>query len=816
MRNQFARMLRYEVSVCAALAAVAALLMTIVPPARASANCPNEQFRTGLGANLPDCRAYEQVSPQEKNGGGVDGGLSLETQPAPDQAALNGESIVYGSQTAFSGADPLSGLATSQYLSRRTPKGWVTEGITPRQELEDGKINLSPGSVEYSLFQGFGPSLEQGYLMANNPAPVEAAPPGYDMPYLRDNFTGQFTLLSDVTPPVALPKPPTCCDKGFGTIYAGMSSDGSHVIFLANDALTPEAIPGHDNLYEWSNGQLELVNVLPNGAVVEGPTRPESKDYGFGGPSELSRQGAFFNFDNAISQSGDRAFWGSEGQVYMHEITASGPRTVEISASQKTNGPAYESTGAGSPQHAHYWAANASGTLVYFTSAKELTNEATNSFVPWENNDLLPEPGDLYQYNAETEKLTDLTVDPNEGEAASVQGVLGISEDGSYVYFAADGVLAEGAKAFEPSRNYNGTNIYVWHDGEIRLIKTLTDGYGGQQLAWTSWIGGRVSRVSPNGEYLAFASASELTGQNTEPATPNACSPEDLDENGIKYNLERMNEGGARCTQVYVYDYKAATLTCASCQPNGLPATGNSLVPYSLNLLPPIGWHTSTEQQRYLFNSGRLFFDSAATLTPNDINGHTNVYEWEPQGVGGCTGTKPCVSLISGGTGTKDSQFVDADAEGNNVFITSFERLAPSDGDENEDLYDVRVDGGLNAQAAPPCQGEACRPAISSAPSIYGAPTSETFDGVGNPFDEPFAAKGGAHGKPSKSKGRANHRERRARALRRCRHFKHAKQRRRCKRKVRRRFAKSARSAHSAARQRHAAGHRTSGNRRGK
>ena len=40
-------------------------------PAEPLTGCPNEALRAGPAATLPDCRAYEIVSPLDKNGGGV-------------------------------------------------------------------------------------------------------------------------------------------------------------------------------------------------------------------------------------------------------------------------------------------------------------------------------------------------------------------------------------------------------------------------------------------------------------------------------------------------------------------------------------------------------------------------------------------------------------------------------------------------------------------------------------------------------------------------------------------------------------------------
>jgi hypothetical protein len=707
----------------ALLAAVAVLLVApSVPVADASpvGSCPNEEFRIGPSAPLPDCRAYEMVSPPDKNGGEVDGGVNKGAMTPPEQAAADGEAVTYASSSAFIEAQPASAVVSSQYLSRRTAGGWQTQEVDPKQEVPQGRLELTgEGIPDFSLFQGFNEDLQDGFLLAWSPQPDPAAPERYFNPYLRDD-SGEYQLLSDELPPVQSPGQANLEYQGFGALYAGMSADGQHVIFSANDALTPGAIPGQVNLYEWSAGRpLELVSVLPEGAVdtsggrytVSGALNENGLVFGSSASAIVNGEGLpgdHVNYSGALSSNGMRAFWSGSGatgeQIYMHEITPAGSRSVHVSASQKSGEPETGAT---------YWTANAEGSLVYFTSGAELTADASTG-------------GGLYQYDVNTGELDDLTVGPNAGEAADVQGVLGAgeTEGASYVYFAAGGVLAPGASA-------GMSNLYLWRSdaGAPTFIATLGK-FVGEGTDFAASVTARTSRVSPDGEFLAFQSTRSLTGYDNVPVGGQPC-PEGLNVTSVK---PYMDPPEGRCMEVFEYDAQAATLVCASCNPSGLPPVADSLVPESQHLLTNIrGWQSPTIQQRYLLDDGRLFFQSEDDLLPEATNDKQNIYEYEPEGVGQCaTLGGNCLYLISTGASGGNSYFADASANGRDVFFTTNEQLVPQDGDGVADVYDAREGGGFSSGQLPPCAGEACKPAVTPAPAIYGAPSSATFQGAGD------------------------------------------------------------------------------------
>ena len=85
-------------------------------PLRASPACPNEQLRRENNSTaLPNCRAYEQVTPVDKNGFDAISRISYIQPPA--QAALDGEGIAYMGAGAF----PAPGRGSLMRTSARAP-----------------------------------------------------------------------------------------------------------------------------------------------------------------------------------------------------------------------------------------------------------------------------------------------------------------------------------------------------------------------------------------------------------------------------------------------------------------------------------------------------------------------------------------------------------------------------------------------------------------------------------------------------------------------------------------------------------------------
>jgi Tol biopolymer transport system component len=89
--------------------------------------------------------------------------------------------------------------------------------------------------------------------------------------------------------------------------------------------------------------------------------------------------------------------------------------------------------------------------------------------------------GDLYVFDTATGASTDLTANHGIGEAnAGVQdAVMGASEDGSYVYFVATGVLASGAVSGADNVMFCATHRRVGRLSSSRRLRLKTRKAGG-------------------------------------------------------------------------------------------------------------------------------------------------------------------------------------------------------------------------------------------------------------------------------------------------------------------------------------------------
>jgi len=160
-------------------------LHTFALPSPIVEACPNDLFRSGAGAALPDCRAYEMVSPVDKDGAEIKSETTgLGFPSARYQSAVAGDKLAYTAELPF--GDAVSQPFTSQYIASRGGGGWSTHAISPPRGLLLGG-SLAGQDSEYKLFSD---DLCQAWLVRDNTTAPPLAPgaeEGIQNAYRRTN-----------------------------------------------------------------------------------------------------------------------------------------------------------------------------------------------------------------------------------------------------------------------------------------------------------------------------------------------------------------------------------------------------------------------------------------------------------------------------------------------------------------------------------------------------------------------------------------------------------------------------------------------------
>jgi len=671
-------------------------------------------------------RAYELVSPTDKNGGDVMGDSSRV------RIADTGDSVTFASLTGFGDVQG-TGIAVD-YMGIRTgasgTPGWTTHAITPPQ---DPATFVEILAADAGYMDEFSPDLRRGVFRAVSPLTNDPNVAGVLNLYRRDDLqaagTGSYRLLTlcPLCDATRSPLPPL---PAFGPgllvpMYAGASSDLEHVAFEDRQNLTSDAppqsflcsrIPTFCNVrvYEWDHGQLRFVGLVPppgqpscggNGpACVAAPSSVAANGAGAQNPGSITRRPL-----HAVSADGSHVFFtvpassnDSAGDVYMRSNATT---TDKLNASERTDcadDPTCGGDGIPDPapdtaKSAQYWTASTDGSRVFLTSSEALTDDT-------------PTGGDksLYMYDttkpaSDPHNLTYLNVDREVGQPSNdVAGVLGASDDGRYVYFITNGQLLPGGP-----RVVDGRGIFLWHDGVIRFVGDLV---GGQDTElYPTGVNYRLTqaqaRVTPDGRRLLLAAHN---GAGLQPKFDHGSC---------------LGSFGSGCLELYVYSADTGAVVCASCSQNGITPTTEAFSTVRVNSSQAV---QSAYLSRAITDDGeKVYFTTGEALSSDDTNGRTDVYEYD--------GASNAQRLITSGKGRADSYFMNVSAEGRDVFFITRDQLVGWDTDGSYDLYDARVGGGFPDPVKPAasCSGPQCQgtPGASPLAPIVG---SRAFEGAGN------------------------------------------------------------------------------------
>jgi hypothetical protein len=403
--------------------------------------CPNEALRVGPSAQLPDCRAYEQVTPTQK-GGTMDIFNYNVLYPTGSLIGEDGDHFLLHALGVQWGSSP-DPTYSNYFFSREQATGWQMTSARPLGEA-------GPDGYEPELYT---PDLTQTALLSewqtteasSSPAiEFKAGPPG-----------GPYSTIS-------VPRADVDYNETNGWVAA--SSDFSKLVLSVKDHTL---VPGHttattsgSDLYEDDEGQLRQLNVLSDGATI-GTCGAEMALGAAEEPDSGARLGRPASTPHAVSADGSRVFFeaapGSvcaEKHLYMR---VAGHETVDIGAYK-------------------FFAADSEGSKL-----------------------LLERPGageieEFFLYETETASLshlftasTALEADSTTGNHGGASGVPLASSDLSSVYFASQEQLTSEAPVASGKYSY----LYRY-DVATRSLAFVTVNLGSPEY------------VSPDGRYAYF------------------------------------------------------------------------------------------------------------------------------------------------------------------------------------------------------------------------------------------------------------------------------------------------------------------------
>jgi hypothetical protein len=353
-------------------------------------SCGNAALRSGPSAGLPDCRAYELVTPPDTSG-------HPPLAPVSEFGSLFGTPPMSAAGDAVSfrivggpipGTPGFGGPMGDAYLATRTPSGWqeAIQSPTGEQAPLAGPGGLSP-DLRYIAWRFSGTSAGIADYIRH--------PDG------SFHLVGEGTLTDDPEP---------------RHIYIG--PDGSHVIFASGAKLVdgaPDA--GTSAIYDrTADGVLHVASLLPGdvipgaGAAFQGHSDDGSRvAFTLGASSPL-----YVRVDNAetltasppgaafagFGEDGDSLFYVSAGDFYRFDVQTG--ENAEIAASGDAEPVNVPSSGSGA----------------YFLSPSKLTSEPN----PNGAEAIEGQPNLYYWDGAQTRFVATVTAEDVKGEFNPIGG----------------------------------------------------------------------------------------------------------------------------------------------------------------------------------------------------------------------------------------------------------------------------------------------------------------------------------------------------------------------------------------------------------